>query len=124
VRRESARVLLVDGRDRVLLFRSVRHPGQPELFEETGSADIGWIADEFHDTFFFHRVHHHHVDTRGFEQLEASTFTGYRWWPVSALAQATETIVPDGLAALLSDLLAGNAPDKPVHLPWLYTTGS
>jgi 8-oxo-dGTP pyrophosphatase MutT (NUDIX family) len=106
-----------------------------ELFEETGlsvgpdqlgsvvavtsgNADISWTADEFSDVFFFHRVRSHDVDNRGLEQLEASTFIEYRWWSVSDLAQTTETVVPDGLAALLSDLLAGKRVGVPVCLPW------
>lgn len=162
VRRESARVLLVDGRDRLLLFQSMRHPGQPELgtlwhtpgggindgeqpaqaaarelFEETGlavspdglgriiavtsgAADIGWMAGEFSDVFFLHRVRRHDVDTRGFEQLEASTFRGYRWWSAGELAQTAETVVPNGLVALLTGLLAGQRSDEPVRLPWHY----
>jgi 8-oxo-dGTP pyrophosphatase MutT (NUDIX family) len=160
VRRESARVLLVDSRDRLLLFRSLRHPGKPELgtlwhtpgggindgepaaqaaarelFEETGlavgpddlgpvvavtsgAADVGWMAGEFHDAFFFHRVSRHHVDISRFEELEASTYVEHRWWSVSELAQTTETVVPNDLAALVSDLLAGAVPGEPVRLPW------
>lgn len=160
VLRESARVLLVDARDRLLLFRTLRHPGKPELgtlwlppgggikdgeqpaeaaarelFEETGlsigpdelgplvavtsgTADLGWMAGEFRDVFFFHRVSHHDVDTSGFEELEASTFAEHRWWSASELIQTTETVVPNGLAELLSDLLAGKRPAEPVRLPW------
>lgn len=106
-----------------------------ELFEETGLsvppdglgpmvaftsgfADLGWMAGEFHDAFFFHRVARHDVDTRGFEDLEASTFVEYRWWSASELAQTTETVIPNGLAALLNDLLAGKRPTAPIRLPW------
>jgi 8-oxo-dGTP pyrophosphatase MutT (NUDIX family) len=160
VRRESARVLLVDNRDRLLLFRSQRYPGRPEfgtlwhtpgggikageqaaqaaareLFEETGlalspdelgpmvavtsgAADIGWMAGEFHDAFFFFRVSRHEVDIRGFEELEASTYVEHRWWSVNELAQTSETVVPNGLASLLGDLLTGALPGEPVRLPW------
>jgi 8-oxo-dGTP pyrophosphatase MutT (NUDIX family) len=160
VRRDSARVLLVDSRDRLLLFRTLRQPGRPdlgtvwitpgggvkdreqetqaaarELFEETGltvgpdqlgpviavtsgAADLGWLAGEFRDAFFFYRVSRHEVDIRGFEELEASTYVEHRWWSVSELAQTTETVLPNGLTALLRDLLAGTQPGEPVRLPW------
>jgi 8-oxo-dGTP pyrophosphatase MutT (NUDIX family) len=160
VLRESARVLLIDARDRVMLFRSLRYPGKPELgtlwhtpgggikggeqaaeaaarelFEETGlsigpgelgpavavtsgPADLGWMAGEFHETYFFCRASRHDIDVSGFEELEASTYAGHRWWPVTELAQTTETVVPNGLAALLNDLLAGKWPGEPVRLPW------
>lgn len=160
VRRDSARVLLVDARDKVLLFRSLCHPGKPELgtlwltpgggindgeqpaeaaarelFEETGlsvgpdelgaivavtsgTADLGWMAGEFQDEFFFYRVTRHDVDTRGFGEMEASTFAGHRWWSVSEIEQTTEMVAPNGLAALLRELLAGRRPSEPARLPW------
>lgn len=160
MRRESARVLLADNRDRLLLFRSLRYPGRPEhgtlwhtpgggikdgeqaaeaaareLFEETGlavspdqlgpavavtsgAADIGWLAGEFHDTFFFHRVSRYEINIRGFEELEASTYVEHRWWSVTELAQTTEQVVPNGLVPLLSELLTGGRPQAPVRLPW------
>jgi hypothetical protein len=42
----------------------------------------------------------------------------HRWWSVSELAQTTETVVPNDLAALVSDLLTGTVPGEPVRLPW------
>jgi 8-oxo-dGTP pyrophosphatase MutT (NUDIX family) len=160
VRRGSARVLLVDGNDKLLLFRYLRDPAQPglgtlwvipgggieegeqaveaaarELFEETGLsarpddlgpvvavrsglADLGWGELEFHDSFFFYRVNSHHVDIGGFEEIESRSFFEYRWWSLNELAETTQTVYPDGLVALLSDLLKGKRPGEPVRLPW------
>jgi hypothetical protein len=76
------------------------------------------MADEFHDEFFFLRIRSHEVDIRGFEELEASTFVEHRWWSLSELANTPETVVPNGLVPLVSDLLKGKRPGDRVRLPW------
>jgi 8-oxo-dGTP pyrophosphatase MutT (NUDIX family) len=90
----------------------------PAVAVTSGTADLGWMAGEFRDDFFFLRVPHHEVDIRGFEELEASTFVEHRWWSVGELAKTTERVIPNGLVPLLSDLLTGNRPADPVRLPW------
>lgn len=158
--RVSARVLLVDAQDRLLLFKTKAgpdsaeddtlwltvgggvRPGEPlahaaarELHEETGlradpatlggvvattggPANLPGLTGEFRDDFFFLRVDSHTVDISGFEHLEASTFLEYRWWPVDELAATTEYVVPNGLAGLLRDLIAGRIPAETIELPW------
>jgi 8-oxo-dGTP pyrophosphatase MutT (NUDIX family) len=156
----SARVLLVDGRDRVLLFEHVllvpdaehetvwntvgggidagETPAEAaarESREETGLsvpadalgsvvattsglADLGVVRGFFRDDFFFHRVAAHEVDISGFEPLEASSFLRHAWWSLADLEETTQWVVPNGLAGLLRELLAGRMPETPVELPW------
>jgi len=155
-RRRSARVLLVDEWDRILLFRSRVppdghawytpgggiDPGESlpvaaarELREETGLvvapealgapvaytsgfADLGWASGWFRDDLFYHRTAGHVVDTSGFQELEAGSIVGHRWWTVAELARATEPVYPLGLAELLADLVTGRLPAEPVELLW------
>jgi hypothetical protein len=90
-RRRSARVLLVDDADRILLFR---------------------------DDFFLLRTAAYDIDTTGFQAVERTHITAHHWWTLDELEAATEPVYPLGLAALLADLLAGRIPTEPVRLPW------
>jgi 8-oxo-dGTP pyrophosphatase MutT (NUDIX family) len=155
-RRRSARVLLIDGADRILLlhsgsaelgycwltpgggvnrWESVRRAAARELREEiglvvpartlagpiastSGHADLGWARGLFRDDFFVHRVDGHQVDTRRMERLERSHHAGHRWWSVEELAGTADTVYPLGLVPLLTELVDGRLPDRPVQLPW------
>ncbi|MCW6003618.1 NUDIX domain-containing protein [Micromonospora sp. CPCC 205371] len=157
--RRSARILLLDAADRLLLIRSLHISGQPdgghawftpgggiepgedlataaarELHEEiglradpadfrhvaytTGHADLGWANGLFRDDFLLHRVSSHDVDTTGQNDLERSHYAGHRWWTAGELATTTETIYPNRLANVVSDLLTGQIPEQPIELPW------
>jgi 8-oxo-dGTP pyrophosphatase MutT (NUDIX family) len=150
--RRSARVILADGADRLLLFQSEGfwftpgggvEPGETieqaatrELWEETGLrigpdqlgplvaetsgyADLGWATGMFHDVFYFHRAPHGFaVDISGWQQIEASTMSGHRWWTVEEVEASPRIVFPFELAPLARDLLAGRLPRRPVRLPW------
>jgi 8-oxo-dGTP pyrophosphatase MutT (NUDIX family) len=157
--RRSARVLVVDDADRLLLFHYLRDHRRPELggdwftpggrfeagewpaaaaarelHEETGLvvtpedlgpqvattsgyADFGWTSGLLRAHFFFHRTAVKEVDTSGQEEHERRQISGHRWWTLDELSSTTETVYPFGLVPLLTDLLAGRIPEKPVRLP-------
>ena len=148
--RRSARVLLLDASDRLLLVQSghawlapgggveegerLADAAARELREEiglttapadlypvaytTGRADLGWASGLFRDDFFLHRVTRHQVDPAGLTEFERQHYRGHHWWTHAELAATRETIYPAGLAALVSDLIAGRLPASPIALPW------
>ncbi|MFD0621986.1 NUDIX hydrolase [Streptomyces sanglieri] len=159
-RRDSARVLLIDELDRLLLLKFHVDPDAPasghgwctpgggvedgetlaqaaarELREEiglsvepeslgsavaetSGYADVGWAEGIFRDVFFQHRVTSYQVDVTGQEEHERKYHAGYRWWSIADLAATNETVYPFGLAKLMAELVAGQAFDDPIQLPW------
>ena len=150
--RRSARVILADGADRLLLFESggfwftpgggiepgetIEQAATRELWEETGLrvdpdqlgpvvaetsgyADLGFAARMFHDLFYFQRAPAgFRVDTSGWQQVEADTMSGHRWWTLEEVEAAPKIVFPFELVPLARDLLAGRLPSHPVQLPW------
>lgn len=83
-----------------------------------GYADLGFLAGLFRDTFFHYRVNAHDVDTSGQQELERSHMVGHHWWTLDELRSPAEPVYPFGLVPLLTDLIAGRVPARPVQLPW------
>jgi 8-oxo-dGTP pyrophosphatase MutT (NUDIX family) len=157
--RPTARILVHDPLDRVLLFSALDPAGRTwwftpgggvhrgetltaaavrELAEETGyvcaEADLGPVVATCAgvwpspgedgrryfaaDSFFFVRVPHPAVSTRGQEELERSVITGHRWWAVDELRTTADEIFPLRLADLVVGLLGNGTPTRPVRLAW------
>lgn len=93
-----------------------------ELFEETGlrcraedligPVHVEESMFEFatrrllqHSTFFLLRVDSHEVDVSGFEELEASSISGHRWWSREELLATTDVFYPRSLADVLDRVL-------------------
>ena len=70
------------------------------------------------DAFFFLRVPHPDIDTGGQEDLERAYITGHRWWTLAQIRSASEIVFPRGMADLITSLLTGKVPERPVRLPW------
>jgi hypothetical protein len=49
---------------------------------------------------------------------ERRHYGGHHWWTQAELAATTETIIPVGLVALVTDLIAVRLPVTPIALPW------
>jgi 8-oxo-dGTP pyrophosphatase MutT (NUDIX family) len=86
--------------------------------ESGGYAEFDWASGEFYDSFFFHRVGKHDVDTSGMEDSEWSSHGGHHWWTVDELRTTDKIVYPLDVVPLLRELLAGRIPHEPVWLPW------
>lgn len=70
------------------------------------------------DSYYFIRVPHPDIDTDGQEEFERAYITGHRWWTLDEIRTAAEVVWPLGMANLITRLLAGDVPHRPVRLPW------
>jgi 8-oxo-dGTP pyrophosphatase MutT (NUDIX family) len=161
--RRSARVLLVDEDERVLLFfnrgsvvrgrdyfftvgggvedgESLAEAGAREVFEETGlriaPESLGpvvcrregpWLANSgirywAEEHYFFLRVNRFEPDFGGMEEGERDEVARHGWLSLADLDATDATVFPIGLAGLLKRLLAGEASESPIELPWVDLT--
>lgn len=70
------------------------------------------------DSYYFVRVPHPDIDTDGQQDAERAYITGHRWWTLAEIRGASEVTWPLGMADLITRLVAGDIPDRPVRLPW------
>jgi 8-oxo-dGTP pyrophosphatase MutT (NUDIX family) len=112
-----ARAAARELREEIGLAVTPRALGRPVAYT-TGYAELGWASGVFRDDFFYHRVDRHDVDISRMEARERSSHAGHRWWTLEEVTSTAETVFPFGLAALLTDLLAGHVPQDPIRLPW------
>jgi 8-oxo-dGTP pyrophosphatase MutT (NUDIX family) len=70
------------------------------------------------DSYYFVRVPHSDIDTDGQEAAERAYITGHRWWTLDEIRAATELVWPLGMADLVTRLLSGDIPPRPLRLPW------
>jgi 8-oxo-dGTP pyrophosphatase MutT (NUDIX family) len=53
----------------------------------------------------------------GWEPHEQALLDDMRWWTMEDLSTTSEMILPEGLAGLLPDVIAGRYPRPPLRLP-------
>jgi 8-oxo-dGTP pyrophosphatase MutT (NUDIX family) len=106
-----------------------------ELFEETGlrvnteelqgpvAVSRGVWSDgttiyQSEDFVFVLRIAQWAVSTEGFTAFERGQIIGHHWWNLDELQQTDALIFPRMLGPLVARLLAGEAPEQPIELPW------
>jgi 8-oxo-dGTP pyrophosphatase MutT (NUDIX family) len=141
VLRPTARVLLLDPDDRLLLFFAVGdgmdglwitpgggvEPGETleeaarrELWEETSQRGVSlgpcvWRRVRSQEHFFLARTDSCVVDI--LDRHEAKSLTRWRWWSQELLcADEQATFAPRGMRTLLPPLLHGELPSKPLYV--------
>jgi len=120
--RFTARVLLLDPNDRILLMNG-RLPGDPDApqvwFTIGGGVEPGETLLErqplhFKERFVVARTIGGAPSRRGWQPQEHEFIDDMRWWSLGELTLTGETVFPEGLADLLPDVLAGRFPTKPL----------
>lgn len=71
------------------------------------------------DWFYFVVTEPFEVDRAGWTELEHEVHREVRWWDPTELDEASELVVPGGLAGLARSLHHGWRPDEPFELPWV-----
>lgn len=102
-----------------------------EAFEETGHGDVTigppvWYGTvilnwkgretELRETFVVAHTDETEVRRDGLTAEEQEVVQKYRWWSLNELRATSDIVIPQGMAELLTDVVAGNYPDEPIHI--------
>jgi ADP-ribose pyrophosphatase YjhB (NUDIX family) len=112
---------------------SVLEAADREIIEETGLTDVEfgpvvWLRDAvvpdmdtgellaFEESYVVARSAGGTPSRAGWSELERRLVDDIRWWTLDEIAASDEKIYPEGLAALLPKILAGQYPAPPQRL--------
>jgi hypothetical protein len=119
--RSSARILILDGGDRVLLIQ-FDDPRTTDLGRPVAVSRGAWAfrGQSFYseDWFLAWRVAAFEPDDAGWTDLEREVHRGWRWWTSADLDRTDEVVFPAGLGELVRAVQGGAVPPEPVVLPW------
>ncbi len=102
-----------------------------ELWEETGIAEVepgAWVAVgepllnwageliRAHDRYYLARLGAATVSFDHMSDHERAVYREHRWWVVADLRASGERVIPPGLDDLLTQIVAGEVPQRPVRL--------
>jgi hypothetical protein len=115
VLRPTVRVLLMDGADRVLLFRM--HPiGRPPFWAPPGGGIEPGETDEqaaARERWYLARVDSLEVDEAGWTDDERLDMSVHRWWTPDELDATDEEVTPHDLAGRVRSILTDGPPAEP-----------
>ncbi len=90
----------------------------PVVAFTSGLDDWGEGPIRCRDDFFFHQTTTHEVDVSGLTDVERMHVIEYRWWPLGELPVIAEPVIPRQTADLVTQLVNGQWPERPVALSW------
>ena len=112
---------------------SVEAAAAREVWEETGLADVRlgpivWRREGvvpnmetgesmlFNESYLVARCAGGAPVRSGWNEVERRLVDAIRWWAVAEIAATAERVYPEGLAALLPDVIGGRYPSEPIWI--------
>lgn len=68
----------------------------------------------FNIRYYFVPIDNHHVEQSNLTTLEQDVSRGYHWWSLEEMQSTDEILLPPGLPNLITPLVLGDVPIKPV----------
>lgn len=82
----------------------------PVVMERTWEFDFDGVAYRQAEQYFWVRSQRFVLDSSAWSDVERRSLFGHRWWSAPELVATPDTIYPEGLARLLTELITGSRP--------------